>query len=152
MIKNKFQNYLRINSLFKQIYPPLYINFQTNQYLKFLFSSNVETHNNYSRQQRLENLIKNTFKPSHFEIINESYKHSVPKDSETHFKLIIVSDEFKNKSQVQIHREIYKLLSDEMGEKKDNKLHAISLVTKSPEEWEKLQVKEFKSPSCKGGK
>ncbi|VEN39226.1 unnamed protein product [Callosobruchus maculatus] len=33
---------------------------------------------------------------SHLEVINESYMHNVPKGSETHFKVVVVSDKFDN--------------------------------------------------------
>ena len=32
--------------------------------------------------------------PVHVEVINESYMHNVPKGSETHFKVVVVSPEF----------------------------------------------------------
>ena len=32
--------------------------------------------------------------PTHLEIINESYMHNVPKGSETHFKVVVISDVF----------------------------------------------------------
>jgi hypothetical protein len=35
-----------------------------------------------------------------------------------------------------------------MGEKKNNKLHSLSLVTKTPEEWQKLKLNDFSSPKC----
>ena len=34
--------------------------------------------------------------PEHLEIINESYMHNVPKGSETHFKVTVVSNKFKD--------------------------------------------------------
>ena len=66
---------------------------------------------------------------------------------------VTFSENFKNKSQIANHQSIYKLLSSEMGEKKDNKLHALSLVTKTPEEWSELNKTDFKieSPKCMGG-
>lgn len=51
---------------------------------------------NYSVSKLLTQQLTSNFNPSHLEIINESKFHSVPKDSETHFKLIIVSQEFLN--------------------------------------------------------
>ncbi len=106
-----------------------------------------------NRSSRIRDIITKTINPVYFEIINESFMHAVPKDSETHFKLIIVSENFKNKSQIANHQSIYKLLSSEMGEKKDNKLHALSLVTKTPEEWNELNKTDYKieSPKCMGG-
>ena len=60
---------------------------------------------------KIQDSIKETliedFNPSVLKIVNESYMHSVPKDSETHFKLVIVSDSFNNVSQVKRHQIIY---------------------------------------------
>jgi stress-induced morphogen len=106
---------------------------------------------NNLRQERLKKIITSALNPTYLEIINESYMHNVAKGSETHFKLIIVSEIFKNKSQIINHQSIYKLLAQELGEKIDNKLHALSLITKTPEEWEILNKKEFESPKCMGG-
>ena len=67
---------------------------------------------------KIQDSIKETliedFNPSVLKIVNESYMHSVPKDSETHFKLVIVSDSFNNISQVKRHQIIYKSLEDIM--------------------------------------
>lgn len=30
----------------------------------------------------------------HLDVINESHMHNVPKDAETHFKVVVVSDKF----------------------------------------------------------
>lgn len=114
-----------------------------------------------TRQEKIIHIMKSSFNPIHLEVINESYKHSVPKDYETHFKIIIVSEDFKQKSQIKIHQEIYKQLQSEMGEKFENKLHAVSIVSKTPEEWEKITQskqaeEEFKdktkSPNCMGNR
>ncbi len=98
----------------------------------------------FSRQDRIRDRLVKEFNPKHLEVINESYKHSVPKDAETHFKLVIVSDQFKNKSTVDIHRNIYTMFKDEMDEKKDNKLHALSIHTKTEDQWEPVP----ESPDC----
>ena len=66
-------------------------------------------------------LIKE-FNPSVLKIVNESYMHSVPKNSETHFKLVIVSESFNNISQVKRHQIIYKSLEDIMKQ-----IHALSI-------------------------
>jgi len=124
-------------------------------YKSFLFKTFSTT-----RQEKIYDTLKILFNPIHLEVINESYKHSVPKDYETHFKIIIISDKFIQKSQIKIHQEIYKELKSEMGEKSENKLHALSIISKTPEEWEKInqsnyEKQEFKnkikSPSCMGG-
>jgi stress-induced morphogen len=45
---------------------------------------------------------------------------------------------------VDIHRAIYNMFLDEMGEKKDNKLHALSIHTKTEDDWTKVE----ESPDC----
>lgn len=39
--------------------------------------------------------LQKRFNPKVLQLVNESYMHNVPKDSETHFKVVIVSDEFE---------------------------------------------------------
>ena len=43
-----------------------------------------------SIRQKLTSQLQTT----HLEIINESYMHNVPKNSETHFKVVVVSNKF----------------------------------------------------------
>jgi stress-induced morphogen len=49
--------------------------------------------------------------------------HSVPKGSETHFKVVIVSDMFKEKSLLERHRTVNQLLDDELK----SGVHALSI-------------------------
>lgn len=51
----------------------------------------------------------------------------------THFDAIIVSNAFYGKSLVQQHQIVYRALGDKMG--KD--IHALSLQTFTPEEWDR---------------
>lgn len=44
--------------------------------------------------------------PSYIEIINESYMHNVPKGSETHFKVIVVSDKFTDKPLLKVRQNL----------------------------------------------
>lgn len=34
--------------------------------------------------------------PIHLEVVNESFMHNVPKDAETHFKILVVSAKFES--------------------------------------------------------
>ena len=86
------------------------------------------------------------FSPSFLDVINESYMHSVPKGSETHFKVIVVSNSFQGQSHLQKHRSIQDCLKDEMK----SGIHALSIVAKTDEEWNKNNTVE-KSPNCMGG-
>ncbi len=94
----------------------------------------------------LEASLRNGLALSHLEIINESHMHHVPPNSETHFKVVAVSDEFENKRSVARHQIIYKLVADQL----EGPVHALALHTYTPAEWDSLkQVPE--SPNCAGG-
>ena len=63
----------------------------------------------------------------------ENCQAEIEGDDGTHFGAIIVSDEFAGKSMVQQHQIVYKALGDKMG----TAIHALSMQTFTPEEWEK---------------
>jgi|TARA_B110000444_G_scaffold121652_1_gene114442 BolA protein len=96
--------------------------------------------------QIIERKLKDSLSPIVLEIDNESYKHAVPRDSETHFKLLVVSASFEKKSLVKRHQLIYGLLAYELK----NGLHALALHTYTPDEWGSgSNISE--SPNCIGG-
>ena len=66
------------------------------------------------------------------EVINESYMHNVPNNSETHFKLILVSDDFLNISLINRHKKIYLMLEQLM-----KKIHALSIHAFTYDEYQK---------------
>jgi BolA protein len=102
-----------------------------------------------SRQKRMEEILRNKYSLLKLEIINDSDKHSVAPGSETHFRIFLVSEEFKGKTKVQIHQEIYKLFLNEMGNKHENKLHSLSIITKTPnEEFPENALKSDIPPKC----
>lgn len=53
-------------------------------------------------------------------------------DDGTHFQARIVSEQFSGKTMVQQHQLVYKALGEKMG----REIHALSMQTYSPEEWE----------------
>ena len=53
-------------------------------------------------------------------------------DDGTHFQARIVSKEFVGKTMVQQHQLVYKTLGEKMG----REIHALSMQTFTPEEWE----------------
>jgi len=97
--------------------------------------------------------------PTHIQVINESHMHNVPKNSETHFKVVVVSPEFKNVTAlIKRHRMVNDILARELSV--DGAVHALSIVAKSPDQWAKMLEKAAKdgnnkmilpSPSCQGG-
>jgi stress-induced morphogen len=90
--------------------------------------------------------ISEKIRPAHLDVINESHMHSVPKNSETHFRVVIVADEFEKKSLVERHRIINGILANELK----NGLHALAIVAKTPNEWA-LLANPGTSPKCRGG-
>lgn len=98
-------------------------------------------------QQSIESTLTAALQPIHLRVENESHKHNVPPDSETHFKVVVVSPLFEGKRQVQRHQQIYGLLKEELA----GPVHALALHTYAPDEWrDSGQVAE--SPDCMGGK
>lgn len=79
-----------------------------------------------------------------------------PKNSETHFKVVIVSDKFNDvKSLVKRHRMVNSILADEIAH--EGPVHALSIVAKTTTQWEGMlrkgngNVVIEKSPNCRGG-
>ncbi len=52
-----------------------------------------------------------------------------------HFEAVVVSAEFVGKNRIQRHQRVYQALGDRMREE----IHALSMKTYTPQEWEKLQ-------------
>ena len=77
------------------------------------------------------------------EVINESHMHNVPKNSEIHFKLILVSDDFLNMSLIHRHKKIYLILEQLM-----KKIHALSIHAFTYDEYQKNN-RSLESPNCK---
>lgn len=99
-----------------------------------------------SLQNQIHEKLAAAFEAAHLEVINESYMHSVPAGSETHFKVTLVSSSFLGKRQVQRHQAIYACLAEELK----SGVHALALHTFSPEEWETASSVPD-SPQCLGG-
>lgn len=87
------------------------------------------------------------FNPSYIEVVNESHMHSVPVNSETHFKLVIVSDVFAELRSVARHQRVYALLAEELA----GSVHALAIHTYSPVEWQRHAMSVPDSPTCMGG-
>lgn len=97
-------------------------------------------------QARIEEKLRASFDPSHLEVINESHMHSVPKGSETHFKVVVVSARFDGLSAVKRHQLVYGALSDELKAG----VHALAITSRSPAEWD-ARPEANVSPKCHGG-
>lgn len=98
-------------------------------------------------QTRIEKKLLEQLHPAHLEVINESHQHNVPEGSESHFKLIVVSDNFHKKPLLERHRSINAILSEEL----QNDIHALAIHAMTPSEWEAKNSKNTDSPPCMGG-
>lgn len=96
-------------------------------------------------QTVIETKLKHTFVPIFLSVENESHQHSVPRNSETHFKVVIVSPHFSDKRPVQRHQLVYKALAEELA----GPVHALALHTFTGEEWQKTSAAPD-SPECLG--
>ncbi len=100
-----------------------------------------------NRFNRIQSLVQENLKPLHLELENESSNHSVPKGSETHFKLLVVSSIFQGASRVDRQRKVHALLDQEFK----TGLHALTIRALTPEEWREQGGADFVSPECQGG-
>jgi stress-induced morphogen len=91
--------------------------------------------------------LESTFKPLHLAVVNESSAHNVPSGSETHFKVVVVSSTFAGTPKLERHRAVNSVLEMELK----GGVHALSIVTKTPEEWAKSGGAVPESPPCLGG-
>lgn len=101
---------------------------------------------NTSMERSIISKLSTQLSPLELQVTNESYKHNVPKDSETHFKVLIVSEIFHGKSLIQKHRLVNTILSDEFA----HGLHALSIQAMSPDDWMKDNTVKS-TPPCAGG-
>ena len=90
----------------------------------------------------IKDLLNTEFNPATLIIENESFMHNVPENSESHFKIILASDCFKDVSNVKRHQLIYKSLENVMI-----KIHGLSIYAFDLDEIEK-NPSVIDSPNC----
>ena len=100
------------------------------------------------RGERIGRCVRDVFAPVHLEVRDDSGQHAVPKGSESHWALLIVSGAFEGLSRVARHRAVYGALSDELT----SGVHALKLETFTPAEWAaKGSAEASEAPLCLGG-
>jgi BolA protein len=92
--------------------------------------------------------LREALVPVHLVVENESHMHGVPKGSETHFKVVIVSARFEGLSPVKRHQLVYETLAAEMRAKPG--IHALAITSRTPAEWD-ARPEGNTSPKCMGG-
>lgn len=96
-------------------------------------------------QTIIEEKLNESLSPEVLEVINESHMHSGPA-TESHFKVVAVSDAFEGKMLIARHRMINSALSEELQQ-----IHALALHTMTPDEYFEKSGKVADSPQCEGG-
>ncbi|PCI26507.1 BolA family transcriptional regulator [Candidatus Kaiserbacteria bacterium] len=96
----------------------------------------------------LRKKIQEAFTPEVLALENESHMHSVPANSETHFKLLLVSEFFTEMSRIDRQRKVNEIIQEEL----DGPVHAFTQRVYTIEEWRKMgETTNFVSPQCLGG-
>lgn len=98
-------------------------------------------------EKQIRNALVSGCAPAYLEVLNESSGHNVPAGSQTHFKVVLVSDRFEGLGRLQRHRHVYALLQQEMA----NGVHALSVHAYTPLEWAARNGAVTASAPCAGG-
>jgi len=98
-------------------------------------------------QTQIEQKLRAQFAPLHLELNNESHMHDVPEGSESHFRVVLVSQQFEGTPLIQRHRAVNAVLDQELK----GQIHALALHTMTPEEWFAKGGEAPESPPCLGG-
>ncbi|MDP8079122.1 BolA family protein [Phocoenobacter skyensis] len=99
-----------------------------------------------SLEQLMIQKLTNSFNPQVLSLENESYKHRSSLTGSSHFKLILVSEQFNNQKMIARHRAVYSCLADEL----DTTVHALALHLYTPQEWQEKEAVIPNSPNCIG--
>ena len=97
-----------------------------------------------SVEQKIRDKLTSYLQVEILEVVNESPHHKVPEGAETHFRVLIVSKDFKDLNTVKRHQKVYKILKEELH----GPIHAFSQRTFTPEEWKSMSSPISSSPPC----
>ncbi len=94
-------------------------------------------------EKKLTESIDCTF----LQVENESFRHAVPVNSETHFKVTVVCELFSGKSLIARHRLINSILAEQLA----GPVHALAMHTYTPAQCGLKGNKSPNSADCMGG-
>jgi BolA protein len=84
--------------------------------------------------EAIRSKLEAAFAPIRLDVVDESHRHAghagARPEGETHFRVEIVAAAFAGKSRVERQRLVYAVLAEELRDR----VHALQLVTKTPEE------------------
>lgn len=83
----------------------------------------------------LTQILHERLTASHVEVVDETAQHAghagLPQAGSDHFSVLIVADQFKEKSLVERHRAVYAVLQEELK----TAIHALKIQALTPSEW-----------------
>ena len=98
-------------------------------------------------QTQIEAKLKAALEPERLRIDNDSKRHAGPA-TDSHYRIIVVSNAFEGVSRVQRQRLVYTCLSEELT----GPVHAIQMKCLTPTEYEAADGEvTLKAPPCAGG-
>ena len=95
----------------------------------------------------IETKLRAAFSPAQLLIENQSDQHSGPRGRESHFKVVVVSEQFTGLSLVQRHRAVNGALAEELR----GGVHALSIEALTPAQWAARAGAVQPTPPCLGG-
>ena len=99
-----------------------------------------------SVQAEIEAKLIDEFTPTRLRLDNDSKRHAGPA-TESHFRLVIVSEAFEGQRLVQRQRSVYACLADELA----GPVHALQMKCLTPAEYEAADGEvTLKAPPCGG--
>jgi BolA protein len=100
-----------------------------------------------SVQATIAHKLAEALSPLHLEVHNESHMHNVPPGSESHFKVLVVAEQFTSQRLLERHRAVHTALREELA----GAVHALSIHAFTPDEWFERGGTVPASPPCRGG-
>ena len=98
-------------------------------------------------ERTIETKLIEAFRPERLRIDNDSKRHAGPA-TESHFRLIIVSESFAGANQVKRQRSVYACLAEELA----GPVHALQMKCMTPDEYNAANGEvSLKAPPCGGG-
>lgn len=98
-------------------------------------------------ETRMRERLLAALQPERMLLENETRRHRVPPDAESHWNLVIVAEAFADRSRVARQRAVFSALGDLMP-----RIHALTIKALTPAEWTAAGGEVTNpAPPCMGG-
>ena len=103
-------------------------------------------------QSEITAALEAAFQPRELSVENESFRHSVPPDSETHFKVVLVTEQFSGERSVKRHQRVYGVLAEwlAMQDQLSTRTRIVSWLVRETREPQVSQPARDYTCSCYG--